>query len=65
MIGKPKHKVGDKVSFQFQEETKHGTVFIVDGYGTSEDNSDVCYDILVEGENIFILYKHINERYLI
>lgn len=34
MIGKPKHKVGDKVSFQFQEETKHGTIcfFVVQIY---------------------------------
>lgn len=60
MIGKPKYKVGDKVSFLFQEEMKHGTVFIVDKYGTFEDNSDVCYDIINEDENV--LYKHINEK---
>lgn len=33
MIDKPKHKVGDKVSFQFREETKHGTICFVDKYG--------------------------------
>ena len=60
MIGKPKFKVGDKVSFSFQEETKHGTVFIVDKYGTFFDKSDVSYDIMVEEENT--LYKHINEK---
>lgn len=61
MIGKPKHKVGDTVSFSFQGETKHGTVFIVDKYGTFFDKSDVSYDIMVEGT----LYKHINEKLLI
>ena len=58
MIGKPKHKVGDKVSFQFQEETKHGTICFVDKYGTFFDESDVSYDIMVEDT----LYKHINEK---
>ena len=60
MIGKPKYKVGAKVSFSFQEETKHGNILSVDRYGTFEDKSDVCYDIINEDENV--LYKHINEK---
>lgn len=35
-------------------------IYIIDKYGTFEDNSDVSYDILVKEENC--LYKHINER---
>lgn len=60
MIGKPKYNVGDNVSFMLQDEKKNGDIYIIDKYGTFEDNSDVSYDILVKEENC--LYKHINER---
>jgi hypothetical protein len=60
MIGRPKYKIGDKVSFSFLEGTKHGIIFIVDKYGTFEDDSDVSYDIMVEDT----LYKHINEKFI-
>lgn len=60
MIGKPKYNVGDNVSFMLQDEKKNGEIYIIDKYGTFEDNSDVSYDILVKEENC--LYKHINER---
>lgn len=60
MIGNPKYNVGDNVSFMLQDEKKNGDIYIIDKYGTFEDNSDVSYDILVKEENC--LYKHINER---
>lgn len=62
MIGKPKFKVNDSVNFIIGNTKRIGTVFIVDKYGTFEDNSDVSYDIFVESENM--LYKHINEKYV-
>ena len=67
MKGKPKYKIGDKVSFIFNDEKLSGTVFIVDAYGTFEDPTDVSYDIMVDDDNIDsaynkCLYKHINEK---
>lgn len=67
MKGKPKYKIGDNVSFRFNNEKLSGTVFIVDVYGTFEDPTDVSYDIMVEDDNSDnihnkCLYKHINEK---
>lgn len=64
MKGKPKYKIGDNVSFIFNDEKLSGTVFIVDAYGTFEDPTDVSYDIMVEDDNAYnkCLYKHINEK---
>lgn len=60
MRGKPKFKIGDKVCFELQGETKVGVVFVVDDYGTLFDDSDASYDIMVEKENM--LYKHFTEK---
>ena len=67
MKGKPKYKIGDNVSFIFNDEKLSGTVFIVDAYGTFEDPTDVSYDIMVEDDNTDnaynkCQYKHINEK---
>ena len=59
MLGNPKYHYGDTVSFVIDNKVKTGTVYIVDEYGTFEDDSDVSYDIMVEEENT--LYKHIKE----
>lgn len=59
MIGKPKYNYNDTVSFVIDNKVKTGTVYIVDEYGTFEDDSDVSYDIMVEEEQT--LYKHIKE----
>lgn len=59
MIGHPKYKRDDVVSFKFKDEVKTGTVYIVDSYGTFEQNEEPSYDILVESENT--LYKHVRE----
>lgn len=59
MIGNPKYKQGQLVKFSLQENIKEGIIYIVDKYGTFEDDSDVSYDILVTDENC--LYKHVRE----
>ena len=63
MIGKPKFQRGDKVKFTWtrdgQEISKTGSIYIVDAYGTFEQNNEVSYDIFVEEENC--LYKHFVE----
>lgn len=58
MIGKPKYKLGDVVTF-FWGGLKNGTISVVDHNGTFENDTDVSYDIFVEKENT--LYKHIPE----
>lgn len=60
MLGKPKFKLNDTVCFDIQGETITGNIYIIDPYGTFEDNSDVSYDIMSEEKNC--LYKHIQEK---
>jgi len=63
MLGKPKYKENDLVRFEFGKDVyKIGTIYIVDKFGTFEDDSDVSYDIMVESENC--LYKHIREDFV-
>lgn len=62
MLGKPKYKLFEKVCFEFDNDVKIGSIYVVDKYGTCEDETDVSYDILVEEDNM--LYKHINEKYI-
>jgi len=68
MLGIPKFNFGDKVKFTINGEgTFHGDVYIIDKYGTFEDNSDVSYDVMVHdyGERKEdCLFKHITERLL-
>lgn len=63
MLGNPKFKHGDKVRFKVADEEKVGSIYIIDKWGTFFDKSDVCYDIMVWGENC--LYKHFNEKDII
>lgn len=63
MKGHPKYQYGNLVKFELNGEVKEGIVYIIDKYGTFEDDSDVSYDILVGNENC--LYKHINEKYIL
>lgn len=60
MLGKPKFKLNEEVTFTLQDKTIEGVIYIIDAYGTFDDPSDVSYDVLSESENI--LYKHIPER---
>lgn len=70
MLGHPKFTYGDIVDFDMyfsnsdnEKDNKlvtlFGTITIVDSYGTFFDDSDVSYDIYVEG---FGLVKHITEK---
>lgn len=63
MLGKPKYIVDQLVTFTIDNKLKTGLIWIVDKYGTFEDNSDVSYDIMVKEENC--LYKHISEKYVL
>lgn len=70
MLGKPKYKENDTVSFYmeprspFSEKTLIiGKVFIVDAYGTFEQNKEPSYDIMDKEHNI--LFKHVRESCLI
>ena len=62
MLGKPKFKHGDLVTFNIiidnVETPIIGNVYIVDKYGTFEDPSDVSYDIMSND----CLYKHVGEK---
>lgn len=74
MVGKPKYKYEDKVGFwlkPYQEPEKKffvGTVYIVDAYGTFEQNEEPSYDIMVEdfnGTGRPCLVKHIRESEIV
>lgn len=68
-IGNPKYKSGDEVEFELEVHgipfRLSGEVWLVDAYGTFEQNEEPSYDIMVEklplqdeGE---VLVKHIRE----
>lgn len=62
MLGKPKYKRNDKVSFEVNDIVKQGYVYIVDAYGTFFQVDEPSYDIMVEEDNC--LYKHIPESHI-
>ena len=65
VLGKPKYKVGDKVSFEFDGIVLVGEVYIVDDYGTFEQNEETSYDVMVGDEYKYKgLHKHIRESNL-
>ena len=68
MIGNPKYKKGDIVTFDINIDDEvieyEGKVYIVDKYGTFLHNDDVSYDVMVENYNDTgerLLVKHIKE----
>ena len=63
MVGKPKYKVGDTVSFKFRDTVLTGQIYIVDKYGTFEQNEEPSYDIMVT-EQFNGLHKHYRESEL-
>ena len=62
MRGKPKFKYEEKVKFKIGEETKEGTIYIIDEYGTFSDPSDVSYDIMSTYDGRKCLFKHVTEK---
>lgn len=73
MIGKPKYKVGDRVSFKIKDDGEDfivsGKVYIVDAYGTFEQNEEPSYDVMAEeshyDKDSSCLYKHVRESSLL
>ena len=73
MIGKHKYKVGDRVSFKIKDDGKDfivsGKVYIVDAYGTFEQNEEPSYDVMAEeshyDKDSSCLYKHVRESSLL
>ena len=59
MLGNPKYKHGDIVMFNYDGREKIGHIYIVDAYGTFEQDEEPSYDVMVEKENC--LYKHCRE----
>ena len=59
MIGKPKYSYDDIVTFEIDGKLVKGYVYIIDIYGTFEDDSEVSYDIMDDVNKV--LYKHIRE----
>ena len=73
MIGNPKYKIDDIVTFELldNDDKKYrvtGYVYIVDAYGTFEQNEEPSYDVMVEHsimDNKPCLYKHVRESYIV
>ena len=68
MKGKPKFKLGDRVQFTLKDGTFHGSIYIIDAYGTWDDPSDVSYDIMVDEygpKKEECLFKHITEKLVV
>ena len=65
MLGTPKFKQQDLVSFHFEIEGEiqriNGVIYVVDAYGTSEQNEEPSYDIEAFFRGEVILFKHIRE----
>lgn len=70
MLGNPKYDYDEVVKFKITtkelgEVECEGTIYIIDAYGTFEQNEEVSYDIMVEHSPHFdnepCLYKHIIE----
>ena len=57
------YKEGQIVKFKINNIIKEGIIFIVDKYGTFEQNKEPSYDIMVTEENT--LYKHIIQSMII
>ena len=67
IIGNPLYKRYDTVSFDLDGKTYTGTVYIVDAYGTIEQNEEPSYDVLVEDfrdSGKPCLVKHLRESAL-
>ncbi len=65
MLGEPKFKQEDLVTFEFEIEGKmekiNGAIYVVDAYGTSEQKEEPSYDIEAFFRGEMLLFKHIRE----
>lgn len=66
MLGQPKYKRGDTVSFEMRGEVVAGEVYIVDAYGTFEQNEEPSYDVMiVQDHSEKCLVKHVRESWIL
>ena len=65
VLGKPKYKWGDAVTFAWGNLTYQGVIEIVDAYGTFGQNKEPSYDICVDDPEIGGLYKHVRESEIV
>lgn len=65
MLGNPKYKQGELVTFRFiiedQVEEINGAIYVVDANGTAEQQEEVSYDIEAFFRGEIMLFKHIRE----
>lgn len=65
MLGNPKYKREDRVSFKWEidgeEKVIGGVVYVVDANGTAEQTEEPSYDIEAFYEGEVVLFKHIRE----
>lgn len=62
-IKDPEYGLGDIITFKFDGNSKTGYVYVLDAYGTFEQDEEPSYDVMVEEENC--LYKHVRESLII
>lgn len=67
ILGRPLYMRGETVRFLWNDsEEKHGTVEIVDSYGTFEQSEEPSYDVHVTDENgRTALYKHVRQSWIL
>lgn len=63
MPGRPRYHRDEMVRIKWDDAEKVGKVFVVDAFGTIDQNEEPSYDILVEEDNC--LYKHVCESDII
>ncbi len=68
MIGEPKFKYEDQVSFRItiggEEQVLAGVIYVVDAYGTFEQREEPSYDIEALFNGRVVLFKHIPESFV-
>lgn len=71
MLGNPKFNYGDKVKFKYipyqktEEVEVIGEIYIIDAYGTFEQNKEVSYDVMFTDDDGYkCLFKHLVESRL-
>lgn len=65
-IGYPKYAKGENVGFIFDKgagsiKECQGSIYLIDAYGTFEQNEEASYDIISMNEGEKCLYKHVRE----
>lgn len=64
-IPEPKYDYGDIVSFTVDGRRVSGEVYIIDRYGTFEQNEEPSYDVMVCEGDARILFKHVRQSLII